>query len=335
VSDSSFERAPFPAQAAEVPWPTKDWPRGAPPRDFREPQGVDMGATHALVVIWRGRLVYERYGPAHGPDSTLISWSVAKSFLHALVGIGVREGKLDPAARAGVPQWQSPGDARAAITLDQLLRMSSGLFWREDYVDSQQSDVIEMLFGEGKDDVAEFAAHYPLAHPPGSAWCYSSGTSNLVSAIAGRALGGSGAARECLRRELFARLGMASATVRSDTSGTWIGSSFVFATARDFARFGLLYLRDGVWEGERVLPEGWADHARRVTPGSAGEYGAHWWLPPMGEGMLSANGYQGQYVFVAPARDVVAVRLGESTADQQPLVREWLAELVARFPPVG
>jgi len=332
VSESVPERVPFPPQPADVAWPSGAWPLGEPPPGFREPEALDLGRTHALAVIWRGRLVYERYGPEHGPDSALISWSVAKSFVHALIGLLVRDGKLDPAARAGVPQWQAPGDARAAITLDQLLRMSSGLFWREDYVDAQNSDVIEMLFGEGRDDVAAFAAHYPLAHRPDTVWCYSSGTSNLLSALAGRSLGGADAARDYLRRELFARLGMASATARSDAAGTWIGSSFVFASARDFARFGLLYLRDGIWEGERVLPEGWADHARRVTPGSAGEYGAHWWLPSLGEGSFSANGYQGQYVFVAPARDVVAVRLGESTADQQPLVKEWLAELVARFP---
>jgi CubicO group peptidase (beta-lactamase class C family) len=196
--------------------------------------------------------------------------------------------------------------------------------------------VIEMLFGSGKDDVADFAAHFPLEHRPGTFFCYSSGTSNLVAALAGRAIGGGGAAyQEFLRRELFARLGMASATARTDTAGTWIGSSFVFATARDFARFGLLYLRDGVWGGERVLPEGWVAHARRVTPGSAHEgqeYGAHWWLQPGGEGTFSANGYGGQYVFVAPARDVVAVRLGESTAEQGPAVRAWLRALVACFP---
>jgi CubicO group peptidase (beta-lactamase class C family) len=323
-------RVPFPAQTEGVDWPSGDWPRGAPPAGFREPDAPELGKTHALAVVWRGRLVHERYGPEHGPDSTLISWSVAKSFLHALVGILVRDGKLDLAARVDVPQWRTPGDARAAITLDQLLRMSSGLFWREDYVDAEQSDVIEMLFGEGKDDVAAFAAEFPLAHPPDTEWCYSSGSSNIVAAIAGRALGG--LTPELLRRELFARIGMASASARFDAAGTWIGSSFVFATARDFARFGLLYLRDGVWDGERILPEGWADYGRTVTPGSAGEYGAHWWLPPGDEGMFSANGYRGQYVFVAPARDVVVVRLGESTADQQPLVRDWLRALIERFP---
>ena len=314
-------------------WPGSEWPEGEPPRGFALPPEVDQGATHALVLIWRGRLVFERYGPDHGPGATLISWSVAKSFLHALVGVLVRDGKLDPSARAGVPAWQGPGDPRAAFTLEQLLRMSSGLEWVEDYVDAQRSDVIEMLFGRGKDDVAGFAAQAKLAHPPDTVWCYSSGTSNLVAAIAGRAIGGGEPAyRELLHRELFARIGMASASARFDPAGTWIGSSFVFATARDFARFGYLYLRDGVWDGERVLPAGWVDHARRLTPGSGGEYGAHWWLPPGGEGMFSANGYRGQYVFVAPARDVVAVRLGESTAEQQPLVKAWLKELVERFP---
>jgi len=324
---------PLPAQSAETPWPTRDWPRGELPRDFAEPVFPDAGETHALVVIWRGRLVLERYGPAHGADSTLISWSVAKSMVHALVGLLVRDGKLAARARADLAAWQKPGDPRAEITLDALLRMSSGLAWREDYVEAGASDVIEMLFGRGKDDVAAFAAEAELASAPDTVWCYSSGTSNLLSSLAGRALGGGEAGvRAYLRRELFERIGMRSAAPRFDAAGTWIGSSFVFATAEDFARFGLLYLRDGVWQGERVLPAGWVDYARTPAPGSNGEYGAHWWLPVEGDGMFSANGYQGQYIYVAPAQDVVAVRLGASTAEQQPLVKTWLAELVRRFP---
>jgi CubicO group peptidase (beta-lactamase class C family) len=327
---------PLPAQPRGVAWPTHDWPRGEPPRGFELPPFPDAGATHALAVVWRGRLVLERYGPEHGPDSTLISWSVAKSFVQTLVGLLVRDGKLSVAQRADLPAWRTPGDPRGGITLDVLLRMSSGLAWLEDYVDAGKSDVIEMLFGRGKNDVAAYAAEAAQAHPPDTVWCYSSGTSNLVSAIAARALGGGPtAAADYLRRELFERIGMRSATVRCDEAGTWIGSSFVFATARDYARFGLLALRDGVWEGKRVLPEGWIDYARTPTPASNGEYGAHWWLPVEGDGMFSANGYQGQYVYVAPAHDVVAVRLGASTAEQQPLVKVWLAELVRRFPRIG
>jgi len=330
------ELVPLPAQPSSTPWPTQDWPRGDLPSGFAEPEFPDAGDTHALVVIWRGRLVLERYGAEHGPESTLISWSVAKSILQTFVGLLVRDGKLSTRARADLPAWRAAGDPRAAITLDELLRMSSGLAWREDYVDAGQSDVIEMLFGRGKDDVAAFAAEARLAHPPDTVWCYSSGTSNLVSAIAGRALaGGEAAVQGYLQRELFERIGMRSARARFDAAGTWIGSSFVFATARDYARFGLLQLRDGIWDGERVLPSGWVDYARTPTPGSNAEYGAHWWLPLEGDGMFSANGYQGQYVYVAPAHDVVAVRLGASTSDQQPLVKAWLAELVRRFPRIA
>lgn len=327
---------PLPGQSADTPWPTRDWPCGEPPAGFAEPPFPDGGATHALVVIWRGRLVLERYGPEHGPESTLISWSVAKSLVQAFVGLLVRDGKLAVGARADVPAWRAVADRRAEITLDALLRMSSGLAWREDYVDAGQSDVIEMLFGRGKDDVAAFAAEAELASAPDTVWCYSSGTSNLVSSLAVRALGGGEAVvREYLRRELFERIGMRSAAPRFDAAGTWIGSSFVFASARDFARFGLLYLRDGVWEGERLLPAGWVDYARTPTPGSNGEYGAHWWLPVEGDGMFSANGYRGQYIYVAPAQDVVAVRLGASTSEQQPLVKAWLAKLVRCFPRIS
>lgn len=325
---------PLPEQAADTPWPTRGWPTGEPPRGFALPPEHDLGETHALVVVWRGRIVFERYGTEHGPESALVSWSVAKSLTHALVGLLVRDGKLALAARAEHPAWLGErGDPRRAITLEHLLRMSSGLAWREDYVDAGQSDVIEMLFGRGKEDVAAFAAGFPLAHAPDTVWCYSSGTTNLVSWLCGRALGGGEAAvRAYLARELFGRLGMSSAAPRFDAAGTWIGSSFVWASARDFARFGLLYLRDGVWEGERVLPEGWVDHARTATPASNGEYGAHWWLAPEGEGMFSANGYRGQYVYVAPAHDVVAVRLGASSAEQQPNAKAWLARLIRQFP---
>jgi CubicO group peptidase (beta-lactamase class C family) len=325
--------APLPAQAADTPWPTRDWPQGALPRGFALPPETDLGDTHALVLVWRGRLVFERYGPEHGPESALISWSVAKSLAHALVGLLLRDGKLAPGARADHPSWTAAADPRGSITLEHLLRMSSGLAWREDYVDAGQSDVIEMLFGRGKDDVAAYAADLPLAHPPDTVWCYSSGTTNLISWLCGRAIGGGEAGTaEYLRRELFARLGMGTARPRFDAAGTWIGSSFVFASARDFARFGLLYLRGGVWEGERVLPAGWVDHARTPTPASNGEYGAHWWLAPEGEGIFSANGYAGQYVYVAPAHDVVAVRLGASSAEQQPNVKAWLARLIQQFP---
>ena len=190
-----------------------------------------------------------------------------------------------------------------------------------------------MLYGSGKDDVAAYAASQRLVHEPGRFWSYSSGTSNVVAGIAGRAIGGG--ADDTLRylqRELFDPLGMRTAKPRFDAAGTFIGSSFVFATARDFARFGLLYLRDGIWEGERLLPAGWVDHARTPTPASRGEYGAHWWLARDGSGRFAANGYRGQYIAVDPARDLVLVRLGGSTPTQRGSVLRNLADVVEAFP---
>jgi CubicO group peptidase (beta-lactamase class C family) len=168
---------------------------------------------------------------------------------------------------------------------------------------------------------------------PDTFWNYSSGTSNIVSALVGRIVGDGGAGMEAFLREtLFDRIGMSTATLRFDAAGTWIGSSFVFATARDFARFGYLYLRDGVWEGERVLPEGWAQYARTPTPASSGWYGAHWWLSLDGSGRFHASGYRGQYIIVDPARDLVLVRLGGSTPEQRVAVMNFLREAVECFP---
>lgn len=337
---------PLPTQDPSVPWPTRAWPERPPSADvdagrlaavferaFADPPPEEIGATHALLVIERGALVAERYDAEHGPDSTLPSWSMAKSVLFALAGVLVRDGRLRVDELADVPAWQQPGDPRAAIRVDQLLRMSSGLRFDEEYTDPDTSSTIQMLFGVGKADVAAFAADFPLLHPPDRVWSYSSGTSNLVSSILGRRVGGGEAGmREFMRRELLDRIGMRSAKPLFDAAGTWIGSSFLFATARDFARFGLLCLRDGIWEGGRLLPEGWIDYGRTPTPGSEGEYGAHFWLATDGTGTFSANGYRGQYTVMVPERDLVIVRLGTSMPEQKRGTLLLLRELVECFP---
>jgi len=339
----------LPAQPAGVPWPTAEWPEAkldtaaaaklAPLLDFAfsDPAPSRMGETHAFLAVQGGRIVAERYWTGFGPQSTHHSWSQAKSLTQALIGILVREGKINIHAPADVPEWQGVGDPRGAITLDQLLRMSSGLKFNEDYVDAGVSDVIEMLFGSGKDDVAGYAAKLPLAHPPGTAWSYSSGTTNIVARLAARALGQSGEAfRDFMFRELFGPIGMRSAQPKFDTAGTFIGSSFCYCTARDFARFGLLYLRGGVWDGRRILPKGWADYARTPTPVPATEalgYGAHWWLGMAGPGSFSANGYEGQYTVLAPDLDLILVRNGKSPLEQKDEVQRWLAKVAGCFMP--
>jgi len=340
---------PLPDQPDNTPWPTKAWPEAFDTNGFdraRSEQAIafafsdaaheKMGETHAFLAVQRGKIVLERYAEGRDQTTTFPSWSKAKSITQALIGILVREGLIDINAPANVPEWQAADDPRRAITLDQLLRMSSGLKFTEDYVDSGVSDVIEMLFGAGSDDVAAHAANFPLEHEIDTFWNYSSGTSNIVARLASSALDKPGSAFEAwMFEQLFTPLGMRSPQPKFDAAGTFIGSSFCYATARDFARFGLLYMRDGVWDGQRILPQGWVDYARTPTktpPEEPMGYGAHWWLGIAGPDSFSANGYEGQFTVCVPSLDLVMVRHGKSEAGETgDAVRAWLADMADCF----
>jgi CubicO group peptidase (beta-lactamase class C family) len=190
-----------------------------------------------------------------------------------------------------------------------------------------------MLFRSGRDDVVAYAEARLQARTPGTYWSYSSGTANVVAAIVARSVGGGEAGmRAFMQRELFDRIGMRTATGRFDPAGNFVGSSYVFATARDFARFGLLYLRDGIWAGDRILPEGWVAHARALTIPSFDQYGAHWWLARDGSGVFHASGFRGQYIVVAPTRDLVLVRLGNTEEELRMHVQHLLRDAVEAFP---
>lgn len=335
---------PLPAQRMDVPWPTREWPMAQLPVDHAVHAIIDrgfqpdvletLGEHQALVVIQGGRLVFERYGEGFGPEITCRSWSMAKSITQALAGFMVMDGKLDIHAPAAVPEWSGAGDPRATITVDQLLRMSSGLEWIEVYLPDQPSDVIRMLFGDGQADMGAFAASFPLSQPPGTTFYYSSGTTNIVSRLLAQVIDARGEVFLAFMRErLFGPLGLESAEPRFDASGTFIGSSYCFCTPRDFARFGLLYLRGGVWEGRRLLPAAWVDYARTlggIDPVD-GPYGAHWWLDLAGPGSFSANGHEGQYIVLCPDRDLIIVRNGVTTGPPGP-IRSWLREIAEAFP---
>jgi CubicO group peptidase (beta-lactamase class C family) len=292
------------------------------------------------VVVQHGLLVAERYGGAlpsltHDPTpvteaTPLLSWSMAKSVLHAAVGLLVGDGRLDVDASAPVPEWADPGDPRRGITVRQLLQMRGGLAWVEDYVDDAVSDVIEMLFASGSADVAAYAAAKPLAAAPGTTFAYSSGTSNLVARILGDVVGRGDATRAFLTDRLFSPLGMDDATVKLDDAGTFVGSSFVYCSARSFARFATLYLRGGEWEGARLLVPSWVDDAQRpvsVDVDPRTYYSHHWWLD--GEGTYWASGYHGQRAVVSPACDAVVVRYGDTPAERYPALRAWCDAVVA------
>jgi CubicO group peptidase (beta-lactamase class C family) len=296
-------------------------------------QPPELGLTLAVAVAHGGRLVAEAYADSAAVDTTLISWSTAKSVTHALVGILVGHGRLRPEDPAPVAAWA--GDERAAITLQDLLEMRPGLAFVEDYVDAGVSDCITMLFGPESRDMAAFAAAKALEHSPGTFFNYSSGTTNIVSRIVGDAVGGGEAGmRAFMAEELFEPLGMTSADPRFDGAGTFVGSSYLYCTARDFLRFGLLYLRDGLWDGRRILPEGWVEHARTPVPVPPEEefgYGAHWWLWPDRPGMFAAHGYEGQYILVVPDLDLVVVRLGKTPAELRPNLVGVLRDVVGSF----
>jgi CubicO group peptidase (beta-lactamase class C family) len=304
---------------------------------FLEPDPRRLRRTRAILVVQDGQIVAERYAPGFDEQTRFPGWSMTKSVLGALVGVLVGEGRLSLADRALMPAWQDR-DPRAAITLTDLLRMRSGLAFSEVY-DDVTSDVIEMLFHQP--DAAAFAASRPLSAPPGSVWGYSSGTTNILSAIVRRVVG-EAEYPSWPRRTLFDPVGMASALMEADASGTFVASSFMLATARDWARFGQLAAQDGVWEGRRLVPEGWLEFGTTPTPQSPGGiYGAHWWLglkPELGggtavaarlpRGTFFAVGHEAQALTIIPSRRLVVVRLGLSIYVDAWNHASFLAELL-------
>ncbi|PSM50520.1 serine hydrolase [Chroococcidiopsis sp. CCALA 051] len=272
--------------------------------------------SRAVVIVYKGEIVAERYAPGFSAQMPLLGWSMTKSVMNALVGILVKQGKLSLTDKNLMPEWNHPGDRRSQITLDSMLRMSSGLKFDENE-GNPLGNLIQMLFGQS--NVAAYAASQPLEADPGSKWQYASGTSNILSRIVRRAIGDRDADYLTFpRRALFNPLGMSSAVIEPDASGTFIGSAFMYATARDWARFGLLYLQDGMWEGQRILPEGWVKYSRTPTPAAPKKnYGAHFWLmnvsTPSGHSkIMTAQGFQDQYTAIIPSHQLVIVHLGRN-----------------------
>jgi len=362
--DGADEKS-FRAQAAGL-FPTSDppasdaeWPNGERVTPSPLPEGVDREAlaeaidaifsepdparprnTRALVVVQGGRIVAERYAPGFDADTPLIGWSMSKTAVNALVGMRVKDGAIALGDDALMPAWHGTHDPRRAITLNELMRMTSGLVFDESH-DNDLSDVAQMLFVEG--NAAAFAASKPLAHPPGTHFSYSSGSTNIIAGILRETFASE---RDYLRfphDRLFGPLGMRSAVLEPDASGTFIGCSFLYASARDWARLGLLFLQDGAWQGKRLLPESWVAYSLKPTPQSPeDDYGAQVWLklplspglgePPMPEDAYYLLGYREQVVAIVPSRDLVIVRLGLT-----PEGGDWdnardLAPLVNAFP---
>lgn len=292
---------------------------------FAEPDRPPHRWTHAVVIVRNGRVVGERYAPGYGIDTPIHGWSMTKSATNALLGILVREGRLRMEQPAPVAAWADPGDPRHDITPDQLLRMTSGLSIGQSLMSSWATafdPAAQTMFAVP--DMARAAEAAPLAHPPGQFWRYSDGSTAILGRILRDQTGGPQGIQAFAHRELFDRLGMEHVTYETDATGSPIAAAQMFASARDWARLGLLFLNDGVVGGERVLPAGWVAYSTRLTPGSeAFGYGAGFWIngdnpgaratrPHMPAGSFMARGARGQYVVVIPSARMVIVRLGDS-----------------------
>jgi CubicO group peptidase (beta-lactamase class C family) len=289
---------------------------------FAEPVHGSARNTQAVVVVRGGRIVAERYAPGLSSDTVLLSHSVAKSVVNALVGVLVLKGEMRVDDPAPVDLWRS--DQRGAITIDNLQRMNAGFGFDEGGGASIASQIWYT-----QPDTALAAAHAKQKATLGSQWGYCSRCYILLSRIIGDAVGGGPQeVRDFAQREIFDPLGMHSVTLEFDASGTMMGANSMLATPRDWARFGLLYLHDGVVGGRRILPKGWVEYSTRQT-GAAG-YGAGFWLnttdaklaawhmrwgiPGAPRDAYMARGYMGQYVVIVPSEDLVVVRFGQSHA---------------------
>ena len=270
------------------------------------------GNVFAFMVLHKGIPVAEAYKPQFNQNTRFISWSMAKSFTNALIGILVKQGKLDISEPTGLDEWKS--DERSKITLNDLMQMQSGLKWNEDY--GNRSDVTLMLHSAG--DMSRYAMEQPLEYPAGTHWYYSSGTTNIVSYIIRRQFDSDSAYFAFADRQLFNKIGIPDAVFEVDPSGIRVGSSYLYATARDYARFALLYQNDGVFNGERILPEGWVKYTTSAASASNGGYGSFFWLnkgkelPSAPEDMYMCKGHDGQNIFILPAQQLIVVVLGYS-----------------------
>lgn len=290
--------------------------------------------TDGLLIIRNGYLVYEEYARGYTKDKKHHIWSDTKSVLNAAIGVAIREGKLQLEDSAGKYLQELSTEDKKNIKIKDLLEMSSGLFWDEGYESSPlKSLVIAMLYTRGRIDMGRFAAQQRVQYPPGERFYYSSGTSNILSLILRKALGEERYAT-FFWDEIYKPLGMKNVTMERDMSGTFVASSYMFLPPRELAKFGFLYLNDGVWEKKRILPEGWVQYtvtmakAYYTTPMDThlakDNPGAHWWLnlgikergqerpwPKAPRDTFAAEGHWGQFLFVIPSLDMVVVRTGD------------------------
>ncbi|MDC0008180.1 beta-lactamase family protein [bacterium] len=286
--------------------------------------------SRTVMVIYKDHIVAEKYLNGFNAETPILGWSMTKSVLATLYGILEYQGKLKVVEPAPVEAWKN--DDRQQITLNHLLRMESGLAWDEDY--AAISDVTKMLFLES--DMTSVQARQEAIAQPSEVWNYSSGTTNLLSGILRKQFATHEQYLNFPYAALIDKIGMHSMLIEADMEGNYVGSSYGWASTTDWAKFGLLYLHRGNWNGTQLFAPEWVDYVTTPTLDSDGVYGAHFWLnsggkyPDAPRDVFSANGFQGQRVFIVPSKDLIVVRTGlanESIFDSNALLRDVIAAI--------
>ncbi len=273
-------------------------------------ENIDVSRTRAVLVVYKNQIIAEQYEEGYDSTSMFLGWSMTKSVLATLFGILEFEGKIDLNQKAGIKNWE--GDDRNKITIDHLLHMNSGLEWDENY--ASLSDVNKMLF-EAR-DMTLSQAKKELVASPNEVWNYSSGTTNLLSGILRKQFANDQEYLDFPYKALIDRIGMHSMLIETDMSGNYVGSSYCWGTAIDWAKLGVLYLNEGNWNGDQVFDSKWVKYVRTPAPNSEEKYGGHFWLntggyfPDAPRDMFSLNGFQGQRIFIIPSKDLIIVRFG-------------------------
>jgi CubicO group peptidase (beta-lactamase class C family) len=341
--------------AVEQAWPTGDKDAASP-----APSGIDRGAidaaldwgmaqtqhnTRAIVAVYRGKIVGERYAPGWTPDTPQISWSAGKSITAALVGLVVGRGELSVDDPAPVKAWRAPGDPRGAIRVRDLLHMSSGLNFANLGLNGPESytrlNKHMRIYFDGL-NVFEHAVNQPLEIPPDTEWRYRNSDPLTLGRIVREKVEARGEQYLTFpQRELFDRIGARNFVLETDAWGNFIMTGFDYGSARDWARFGLLHLWDGVWNNTRILPEGWVKFVSTPAPADKSRgYGGLFWLNRGGawkgvpEDAFMASGHMGQYTMIIPSREMVVVRLGPSPGGSQTYFSEVVARLLRGVPSV-
>jgi len=290
--------------------------------------------SRAVLVIYDGNIIAEKYAPGFDKSTVMLGWSMSKSFTSAMIGILVKENKLSLDSPAPVATWANT--KKQKITLKHLLQQTTGLDYTEIY--TRPSSVTKMLFSKG--DMAAYAESLALKHEPGTVFNYSGGNSNILSKIIRQTVGEKDYAAFPYN-ELFYKINAYSFLMEPDASGTYIGSSYSYATARDFARFGLLYYNDGVWNGDQILPTNWVKES--IQPSAADklkQYGYQFWLngyskkdtskrrfPDVPADMFFADGYGGQDIYIIPSEKLVVVRLGLHGINENKFLKEVIESM--------